>query len=396
MSTNTVRMQLPGGASQVIGGPSGQVYTPDGQGFITANSVDVSALLAAGATFAVPGNNTAFGVSPRNMIDAADFSVNPWQKGTTAVTTGTTAIITADRWCAISGTALVGNVSRAANTQIPGFTQALQFGRSVGDTHSTGISVGQVLETSDCWRVQGQVLALSFWANMGSGFVAGTSAGQFAAVLYSGTGTDDTFANMVTGGWTGSSVLISTNVTPTTAATRYGPFYGTVPAGCTQLGVAFSYSPSAGTTAGSNENIQLMGAQLEVGSMTPFEHLDIAYVLEQCQRYLIVISEGTTGTIQGTGGASSTTTGLIYIGLPAPMRKAPTVTITTGGFAITNGAGTAVAISSVGSAAALHTPQAVGLLCTVASGLTAGQFSALVGRTTGSGTIEVSADYATN
>lgn len=399
--SNTIRMQLPAGVSQIAGsqgvpGGSGQTYTPDGQGFVTVDPRDVQALLTAGATFAVPGTNAAFGVSPRNLFDAADFTVNPWQKGTAAVTTGTTAIITADRWIAISGTSLVANVSRAANTQVAGFTQSLQFGRSTGDTHSTGISVGQVLETADCYRVQGLTLALSFWANCGATFAAGTSAGQVAAVVYSGTGTDDTFANMVTGGWTGSTQLVSTNVSLTTAATRYGPFYATVPAAATQLGVAFSYLPSAGTTAGATENIQLMGAQLEVGSMTNFEHLDVAYVLEQCQRYLIVLNEGTAGTIQGTGGAGSTTTALIYIGLPAPMRKAPTVTLTTGGFAVTNGAGTAVAVSTWGSAATLHTPQAIGLLATVASGLTAGQFSSLVGRTTGSGNIEISADYATN
>jgi hypothetical protein len=137
-----------------------------------------------------------------------------------------------------------------------------------------------------------------------------------------------------------------------------------------------------------------MGVQLEPGGMTNFEHLDVAYVLEQCQRYLVVLNEGTTGTISGAGTAFTTTTAEIYMALPAPMRKQPTVTITVGGFSVTNGAGTAVAVSGAGSAATLHTPQAIGLLATVASGLTIGQGTFLVGRTTASGSIVCDADYA--
>lgn len=334
--------------------------------------------------------------APRNLIDAGDFSVNPWQLGTTFNSIAAAGQVTADRWCANVGGSTVATVSKVANTQINGFTQALQWGRSAGDTHSTGISIGQVLESADCYRLQGLPLTLSFWAGTGANFAAGASGSQFTALLISSTGTDDTFIDLVSTGWTGAANMISTVITPaTTAATRYGPFTATVPTAATQLGLVFQYQPSAGTTAGANEWIQLMGVQLEIGTeMTPFEHLDVAYVLEQCQRYLIVMNEGTTGTISGAGQCFTTSTGQIYIALPAPMRKAPTVTVTIGGFQILSAAGSGQAVTSVGSAATLHTPQAVGIQFTTGGSLSIGQGALLTGRSTNLGIIKIDADYA--
>ena len=337
-------------------------------------------------------NPLSFNVDPRNLIDCGDFSINPFQLGTTFNSISTGGQLTADRWCANAGASVVFSVSKQANTQVPGFTQALQWGRSAGDTHSTGVTLGQVLESADCYRVQGLPVTLSFWANAGANFAAG--AGSFNALVISGTGVDDTYIDLVSTGWTGAANVISTSITPTTAAVRYGPFTGVVPATSQQLGVVFDYTPVAGTTAGAAEWVQFMGVQLEVGGMTAYEHLDVAYVLEQAQRYLIVMSEGTTGMPSAAGAAASATTAQLFVPLPMTMRKSPTVTLTIGGFEVTTGAGAGQAITGGGSLATKHNPQAVGLLVTTGGTLTAGQGTLLIGRSTGLGSIEMDADYA--
>lgn len=332
--------------------------------------------------------------NPVNLLDCADFGTNPWQLGTTFNNIATGGQLIADRWCANAGASIVFNASQQGNTQIAGFAQALQWGRSAGDSHTTGMTIGQVLESADCVRLQGQPVTLSFWANVGANFAAG--AGSFTALVVSGTGADDTYIHLVSSGWSGASNIVSTVVTPAgTAAVRYGPFTGTVPAGCSQLGVVFTYTPTAPSTAGANEWVQLMGVQLEQGSvMSPFEHLDVAYVLEQAQRYLIVMSEGTTGMPSGAGVSVSATTAQIFIPLPMTMRKAPTVTFTAGGFQIGNGAGAGQSVSGGGSLATKHNAQAVGLLLTTGGTLTAGQATLLIGRSTGLGSVEMDADYA--
>lgn len=331
--------------------------------------------------------------NPRNLIDAGDFTTNPWQGGTTFSNITTSTVLTADRFNAIGGTGAVAGVTRAAHTDVAGFSQALQWGRSSTDTHTTGLSLGQVIETADSIRVQGLPISLSFWAKAGSSFAAGASGGTFSAIVVGATGTDDTFANLCAGSWTAAANVLSAAVTPTTASVRYGPFTGIVPTNATQLGLVFTYTPAAGTTAGTTETIDLMGVQLEPGGMTSFEHLDVAEVVSICQRYFVQLNEGTTGVASATGMAQSTTVVNLVAFLPATMRVAPTVTITTGGFAVTNGGNVAVSPTGIGSLAAKHTTTVIGLLATVASGLTLGQGSMLVGRTTGSGKIAINADY---
>lgn len=346
------------------------------------------------ATVSETGISTVgLSVDPRNIIDCGDFTTNPFQGGT-SFNGNTSTVLTADRWLAIGGVASAWSVSKQTNTSVPGFGVALQWGRSSTDTHTTGLTLGQVLETADSIRLQGLPVTLSFWAQAGAGFAAGASTGVFSAVVaQSISGVDDTFAHLCSGAWTTVSNLISAAVTPTASAVRYGPFSGVVATNATQLGLTFSYVPAAGTTAAATENIQFMGVQLEVGGMTSFEHLDVAYVLETAQRYFIQLNEGTTGVITGTGLSFSTTTANILVPLPMTMRVAPTLTVAVGGFQVTHGGGVGVNITGAGSAAAQNTANSVGVLATVAAGLTAGQATTLIGRTTGNGSLKAYADY---
>jgi hypothetical protein len=330
--------------------------------------------------------------NPRNLIDAGDATTNPFQLGTGQQAGSSSAKMLTDRFAGIGGTSSSWNFQRSANTDIQGFSQAFQWGRSSTDTHTTGLTFGQVFETVDAIRAQGLPVTLSHWAKAGASFAAGASAGVARVQLLAGTGTDDTFANAAAGSWTGATTVVDATFTPTTVSTRFGPFSGVVPTNATQLAWLLSYQPSAGTTAGTTEFVQLMGIQAELGGMTPFEHLDVAEVLNVCTRYLQVINEPTAGVAVGPAAFSASSIAQVHVPLAAPMRKAPTVTFTAGGFAITDSALGAHTVSS--GAFATNTPVALTGTLTCAVTLTAGLVSFLQGRTTGSGIIIADADYA--
>ena len=335
---------------------------------------------------------TNLGALPRNLIDCGDFTTNPWQLGASFNGNGPSSVLTADRWKANSGTSLVWTAGQASNTNVPGFSAAYQWGRSAGDTHTVGLTFGQVLETKDSIRAQGQTLALSFWNVADANFAAGSSGGTFVASIIAGTGVDDTANNMFSGAWTGQTTVATQVITPGTTISRLTPIVGTVPTNATQLGVAFSYVASAGTTAGTHESLQFMGVQLEFGaSATPFEHTEVAEVVNIATRYLQVTNEPTVGMAIGPAAYSASSIAQVHIPLPSPMRKAPTLTFTAGGFAITDSALGAHTISAAGLQVA--NTGAVTLLVTAATTLTAGLVSFMQGRSTNDGVIILSADY---
>lgn len=338
---------------------------------------------------------------PRNLIDGGDFTTNPWQIGTSFNGTGATTTLTADRWNAIAGASLVWNASQQSNTNVAGFSTSYQWGRSAGDTHTTGLTLGQVLETADTIRLQGLPVTLSFWNGAGGNFAAGASGGTFLAQIITGTGTNDTFLKMVSASsWTGYSVIASAAYTPGVSTyTRIGPLTGVVPTNATQLGVAFSYQPttaasSPGITAGANEWLQFLGVQLEAGGMTTFEHLDVAEVVNLCTRYLQVVQEPTAGIAVGPASFSASSIATVHIPLASPLRKAPTLTFSAGGFIITDQAQTAHAVSAAGLTGA--TTGAVTLNVTAAATFSSGNSAGpafMQGRSTGLGTIILNSDY---
>jgi hypothetical protein len=154
------------------------------------------------------------------------------------------------------------------------------------------------------------------------------------------------------------------------------------------LGVVFSYVPVG--TAGTNDWVQLAGIQLESGIYPSlFEHTDVQFVLEQCQRYCVQFNEPVAGVVVGAGMNTGAAAQLIFIPLPTPMVKAPAVVIgTTGPAWKTNQAGTATATTL--TAGTTHTVNAISV--TGGATGTAGQATMLQGGG-GTGTITVSADF---
>jgi len=336
--------------------------------------------LAIDGLITAPSFHTNF----KNVLDGGDFSINPWQRGTSFSSIANTVTYGADRWFAVGGASSSIAMSQQANTDVAGFNLALQWGRANANANTAPINLGQVIETADAIRLQGQTVTLSFYVKCGASFLA--SSPTFNVQLVSGTGTNQSAANLVAGAWTGQSNVISTALAPTTTTTRY-QFTGTVPAGCTQLGILVSYAPSG--TAGANEWLQFMGFQLEVGpAATVFEHRDIEVELALAQRYFFQISEPAASVVVGAGMVTTTNNEIIFIPLPVQMRAAPTVSVAAGSFKF-NIAGTATAVAGF-AAGTTHTPNYISLIGTTTA--TSGQATLLQGGG-GAGTIQVSAEF---
>ncbi len=371
---------------------------------LTAGTLGTSGVATLAAPAGVGGPQLAF---PRNIIDGGDFTTNPWQRGTSFTGIAGTLTYTADRFFAVGGASSSISVSQVTGvTAVPGFTQALQFGRAAGNANTAVINLGQVVETLDSIRLQGQTVTLSFWAQAGANWSPAN--GALNVLLASGTGTNQGAAGLVAGTWTGYSSLTLTpqqNLSPNsspgaavltpaaniaqqiTASWQRYSFTATVPAGCTQLGVLFNATPAG--TAGAADAVQIMGIQLEPGAqVTAFEHRDIELELAIAQRYFFNIPEPAAGVIVGAGMVAGATSEIIFIPLPVQMRAAPTVTVSAGSFKF-NLAGTATAVGTF-AAGATHTPNYISVTGNAAG--TAGQATLLQGGG-GAGFIQASADF---
>ena len=319
----------------------------------------------------------------RNMIDGGDFSINPFQRGTSFSAIANTLTYTADRFFAVGGASSSISVSQQSQTDVAGFNKSLRFGRGSG-TDTATINLGQVLETADSIRAQGQQVTLSFWAKAGSQFSALSSA--LTVQVVSGTGTDQLAANLVAGSWTGQANVINASQAITTTATRYS-FTGTVGAGASQLGVLFSYAPTGSNNT--TDTVDFYGIQLEIGGQaSPYEHRDIQVELEICQRYFWQINEPASGVVVGAGMINGTNSELIFIPLPVQMRAAPAVTVSAGSFKF-NIAGTATAVAGF-AGGSTHTANYISVIGTTTA--TSGQGTLLQGGG-GAGTIAASADF---
>jgi len=330
----------------------------------------------------------------RNVLDGGDFSVNPWQRGTSFTGITSTANYTADRWAARGSAGSSISVSKQAISAgvLPGFGSALQFGRANANADVNPISLAQVVESLDTLRLQGQWVTLSFYAQAGANFSSLNS--MLNVVVGVGTGADEgmtKFLNGSSSGWAGYQALslaAGASSNPLIAGT-WQRFFATffVPVGATELGVAFNYTPVG--TAGANDWFQITGAQLEVGQyVSLFEHLDVQVVLEICQRYFWGIPEPANNVLVATGGATAGANVQNFLFMaPVQMRVAPTVNVAAGSFKVAAGAAAAAAVSL--AAGATHTPNQF----TVTSGntQTAGGAAHLQGGG-GAGLISISAD----
>ena len=383
----SVVMQAPQGVGSVTIAASNSVYTPNPGGQITALNSDVPALLALG--FSVVSGPANFNANPRNMIDGGDFSTNPWQRNVPGLASGgvivtpisNTPTYFADRFFAVGGASSAILMAAVADTSVLGFSQSLKLSRQPGNANTAAINFGQALETADSVRAQGQQVTLSFWAKQGANY----SGGALSAAIVSGAGANQSAASLVAGSWTSQSSFCTGSISLTTAMTRYS-ITGNAPANATQLAILLSWTPSG--TAGADDSVTVNGVQLEIGSLSAFEHKSAMIELDKCLRYAAVFAEPASGVVLGTGAVMATNSETILIDTDSPFWKAPSVTVSIGTFKINSATGGLVAATALAGAPG-QTPN--GIVFTASATGTAGQAALLQGGG-GSGYIVASAD----
>lgn len=364
----------------------GGTFTSDANGLISgATGIALQDLLASGC---VPVT-----VSPvanfRNILDGGDFTVNPWQRnipglasaGVISSAISNTVTYFADRFFAVGGASSSILMAQVADTTVPGFSQSLLYTRSSGNSNTAALSFGQVVESLDTIKLQGQTVTLSFWARTAANY----SGGALSVTLACGTGSNQSAANLVAGSWTNQANVISATQVLNGSMTRYS-FTGVVPVNATQVGLLISWTPTG--TAGTTDGIYYNGLQLEAGGLSVFEHRDVQVELEICQRYAWVIAEPAAGVVIGTGSVVTTNNEVWYLATPVQMRAAPTITTSAGTFK-TNSTGTPTAATGL-TGNATHTVNAIGLAATGTG--TAGMGTLLQGGG-GSGYIVANSDF---
>jgi hypothetical protein len=191
--------------------------------------------------------------------------------------------------------------------------------RDSGQTSTSFVFIAQNLENINSAAFIGKTVTLSFYARAGANFSAASSI--LTANLYSGTGSDQNYANVAI---TGQATVATTNATLTSTWQRF-TVSGTVATSAKQLIIVMQYTPVG--TAGAADYFETTGVQLEVGNQaTPYTPATPTYATElaACQRYYCRWTGGAAYHPYGLGFATSTTAGAIIVNSPVAMRVAPT------------------------------------------------------------------------
>jgi hypothetical protein len=266
----------------------------------------------------------------KNFITNGAFNI--WQRATTYALTTSAAYGAADRWAAIMGSSAAGIFNRDTNAPV-GFFYNAKVGRNNGSSLTNQPSIMQVLETINSVALAGQTVTLSYYAKKGANFSAASSI--MAVAAFSGSGLDQSPANMIAGSWTSQATPLSTSDTLTTSWQRFQHTF-TIVSTATQVGVIFSFLPVG--TAGADDNFYIAGIQLEIGSAAgAFENRPFATELALCQRYYeksftysvapVQNSGDNNGQLEGIAGKAGAAAEFLPMRFTTRKRVAPTVTL---------------------------------------------------------------------
>jgi hypothetical protein len=248
--------------------------------------------------------------SSGNAIINGAFDI--WQRGTSIANTGATAY-GADRWALGSGALSNATISRQTAATV-GARFGMRWGRNSGVTSATKHLMSQPFETFNSLQFAGKTATLSFNALRGANAPA-----SLKAVIYYGTGTDQTAGDLF-GGWTGGTQAVATVLTIGTTVASYS-ISGAIPTTATQVAVFFEYDSTG--TAGAAEWFQVENVQLEASSTaTPFRRNanSIQGELAACQRYFRIVNYGILGA------CVSSNTAQLAVYHPG-MRTTPTLSV---------------------------------------------------------------------
>jgi hypothetical protein len=261
------------------------------------------------------------GISFKNRIINGAMAIDQRNAGATqAITSAGTPTYCLDRWAVSLGNTASGTLTtqRVAGDAINQY--AVRIARTAG-TYADNIRFYQVIETSNCYDLQGKNITISWRAMQGSSYTGGAQ----VLTIITGSGTDQGIASMVSGTWTSSAFNFPT-VTGT-LSTSFSTFTATfaVPAGTTEIGLRISTGNFSGTGS-ANDYLDITGVQLEVGTQaTTFDYRSIGTELALCQRYYEFNGQSYNCVWNGNTTSGST----YYKGVTFIVTKRATPTIAT-------------------------------------------------------------------
>ena len=367
--------------------------------FLVNGAVNLSTVTAKGDILAATGNSTitnvAVGSDGSTLVADSSTSTglryNPtsaagknaiinggmdiWQRGTSFSIANATPQYTADRWdCYFNG---AGTITQETSVIPSNSKYAIRFTATAtsGDNR-----IYQLIETNNALPYAGKAITISLQ-------LAGTVGVPGGVTLAYSTSVDDTLTN------TSTNIALTTVTAPTQSnSLQTYVFTGTVPSNAKTLRVG------VGTNAVVNTNyLVVANVQLELGSTaTTFSRAggSIGGELALCQYYFRRVINGASATNEPFVLAQATTTTAVVGVLPlsAPMRTAPTLTVSAvGNFALTTSSGSVTTITALTSNATQSTNRNLRIDATVASGLTAGSASWILANSA-SATLDLSSE----
>lgn len=323
-----------------------------------------------------------------NLLDNGNFNIA--QRGTTTVAAiTTTATYLWDRWAAYSGTATALTLTNVTSTLPTGFSNAARLQRTSGQTGVLASYLVQEVPAADVIPQRGQTVTLSFWVRSGANFSA--ASGAMTVKITTGTTADQGLATLISG-WAGAATPLSTTQVITANWQRFS-FSATLGSTVSELAVQLGFVPVG--TASTNDYLEIVGAQLELGSVASnFEWRSPALELEKVQYYAWGTTDGAATLRYGNCQViSANTTAVCGIQLPRQLRTTPTITVGTAqsfGLTIANGsAGTCTNLAATSSGSTVNR---ISLTCTTGATVAITVPSEFIGAATG-GTLLASADF---
>ena len=292
-------------------------------------------------------------LSNRNMLHNGNFAVH--QRGETISITAGQSGYTMDRWLVDSvGTdQLVYEISQSDDVPTElgeGFSLKYQTKTVESATVAADeiVRIIQYVEAKNCQRLGygtsgTKTTTISF-------YVKSSIAGTFSFIIYADDGADiigSTFVINSADTWERKTLtFVGNNLATIANDTGIGVYIQwNIAAGSNYTGgdnstwktyaanlLAAGHTQSTHITV-DESTFQIAGCQWEVGEVaTPFEHIDFANNLQQCQRYFFApkAKGDATSAYFGQGLYYSSSQMQVYISHPVQMRAAPSVTVSDG------------------------------------------------------------------
>lgn len=278
----------------------------------------------------------------QNFIYWADFSRNPWQRGLTFTASSVTQY-GPDRVSFNCASGANYTVKQVASTNT-GSLYDLQIQRISGTSGGGQIVVGFDLDAIETFPLRGTTPTLAMQIRFGSS----AQEVEFTAAVYTSNGNARIVDSLSGGVSTWSALMFFEEISLTTNTSSYNVYVvdpvsynnntGGVPTTASQLSVLLSYARPTGTADG-NDSISISKLSLTPRAFSGFETVDVADVLNRCQKYAYALTSSSAGQAFGFGQAISGSAAIVNIPFPITMRKAPAISATASAWQLTTSTG---------------------------------------------------------